>query len=141
MVQSMPQSPVPREPQAVVHETVRPMAQSNPSSTAPSQLSSRPLHVSLAEVGTHSVSQAPSPSRSDHPSWQRMVQTLDSHTGSAFRPAEQMMPQPPQFMMSASMSAQAPSHAIVPGGHSSLQPPSLQTSKGSHSLSQVPQWL
>jgi len=137
--QSIVHNPAPVEPQTVVHATSRPILQSKFSSIFPSQLSSMPLHISVVEVGMQLVSQEPSPSMSDHPSRHRTVQILMSHRESAFSPAVQTMPQPPQLRMSLSMLTQDPLQAISSEGHSRRHAPPLQTSAGAHSLPHPPQ--
>ena len=127
-VQSMPQVPVPVEPQEVVQDTLMPMRQSNPSSMVPSQLSSTPLQDSESDEGTQLDSHEPSPSRSAHPSWHRTVQRPLSHRGSAFSPAVQTLPQEPQLLTSLVISTQLPPQAIFPAGHSMEQTPVAHTS-------------
>jgi len=115
---------VPELPQEVVQELDWPAQQAIPtaSSHRPLQSSSMPLQVS--SVGVQGDSQLPSPSMSDQPGWQRVVQAPSSQRASALSPALHTTPHPPQFTTSLRTSMHVPPQSIHPAG----QPVSGSTS-------------
>jgi hypothetical protein len=133
------QIPVPCVEQDVVHSTSAPIAQSKPLSTTPSQSSSTPLQISSVPEEVH-VSQFPSPSSSDQPARHSTEHVPSVQTAVEWRPASQAFPQAPQCSTSVSVSTHAPSQAVLSAGHSMMQEPLMQVSKGWQALSQRPQW-
>jgi hypothetical protein len=57
------------------------------------------------------------------------------------KPGSHTVPQPPQFVVSLSVSTQPPSHSVKAAGQSRAQPPALHTSLMAQAASQAPQWI
>jgi hypothetical protein len=137
--QEIVQVPEPVEPHDVVQETGSPMAQAKPSSIAPSQSSSAPLHDSVEDPKSQAYSQPGRPSTSAQPGRQRVTQTPPSQAPSAFTAPAQACPHEPQWSALVWVSTHDPLHATSGGVQEPTQTPDEQSWPDEQAKPQPPQ--